>query len=127
MITRDKKGDMIMMTKLPFHIDLSDKVVVVTGGTGVLAGQFVDALAACGAKVAILARRLENAEEKASEVQRNGGIAIGVKGDVVNKESLKAAHDVIREKLGPVDILINAAGGIIQKVQQQKNIYSQKM
>ena len=47
-----------MMTKLPFHIDLTDKVVVVTGGTGVLAGQFVDALAACGAKVAILARRL---------------------------------------------------------------------
>ena len=76
-----------------------------------LAGQFVDALAACGAKVAILARRLENAEEKALEVERNGGIAIGVKGDVVNKESLKEAHDVIREKLGPVDILINAAGG----------------
>ena len=100
-----------MMTKLPFHIDLSDKVVVVTGGTGVLGGQFVDALAACGAKVAILARRLENAEEKASEVEKNGGIAIGVAGDVINKESLKAAHDVIREKLGPVDILINGAGG----------------
>ncbi len=99
------------MTKLPFQIDLSDKVVVVTGGTGVLAGHFVDALAACGAKVAILARGLEKAEEKALEVQKNGGIAIGVKADVVDKESLKAAHDVIREKLGPVDILINGAGG----------------
>ena len=36
------------MRKLPFKIDLTDKVVVVTGGTGVLGGQFVDALAACG-------------------------------------------------------------------------------
>ena len=39
------------MRKLPFIIDLTDKVVVVTGGTGVLGGQFVDALAACGAKL----------------------------------------------------------------------------
>jgi NAD(P)-dependent dehydrogenase (short-subunit alcohol dehydrogenase family) len=99
------------MSKLPFKIDLTGKVAVVTGGTGVLAGQFVDALAACGAKVAVLARRLEDAEQKALEVERNGDIAIGVAGDVVNKESLKAAHNVIREKLGPVDILINGAGG----------------
>ena len=45
------------MTKLPFQLDLTGKVAVVTGGTGVLAEQFVQALAACGAKVAILARR----------------------------------------------------------------------
>ena len=99
------------MRKLPFKIDLTNKVAVVTGGTGVLGGQFVDALAANGAKVAILGRRLDVAEEKATEVQTNGGIAIGVEADVLNKESLKAAHEVIREKLGPVDILINAAGG----------------
>ena len=111
---------MMIMTKLPFNIDLSDKVVVVTGGTGVLGGQFVDALAACGAKVAILARKLESAEEKASEVEGNGGIAIGVQGDVMNKESLKAAHDVIREKFGPTDILINAAGGNHPKGQTTK-------
>ena len=111
---------MMIMTKLPFNIDLSNKVVVVTGGTGVLGGQFVDALAACGAKVAILARKLESAEEKASEVERNGGIAIGVQGDVMNKESLKAAHDVIREKFGPTDILINAAGGNHPKGQTTK-------
>ena len=45
----------------------------------------------------------------------------------VNKESLKAAHDVIREKFGPIDILINAAGGNHPKGQQQKNIYLQKI
>lgn len=110
----------IRMTKLPFQIDLTDKVAVVTGGTGILAEQFVQALAACGAKVAILARRLENAEQKAAEIVTNGGIAIGVQGDVVNKESLKAAHEVILEKLGPVDILINAAGGNHPKGQTTK-------
>ncbi len=99
------------MRKLPFKIDLTDKVAVVTGGTGVLGGQFVDALAASGAKVAVLGRRLEATEKKAAEVKRNGGVAIGVAADVVDKESLKKAHDVILEKLGPVDILINAAGG----------------
>lgn len=110
----------IEMTKLPFQIDLTGKVAVVTGGTGILAEQFVEALAYCGAKVAILARRLENAEEKAAAIVKNGGMAIGVQGDVVNKESLKAAHEVIREKLGPVDILINAAGGNHPKGQTTK-------
>jgi NAD(P)-dependent dehydrogenase (short-subunit alcohol dehydrogenase family) len=99
------------MRKLPFKIDLTDKVAVVTGGTGVLGGQFVDALAACGAKVAVLGRRLEETEKKAAEVRKNGGVAIGVAADVVDKESLRAAHDVILEKFGPVDILINGAGG----------------
>ncbi len=99
------------MRKLPFKIDLTDKVAVVTGGTGVLGGQFVDALAACGAKVAVLGRKLEATEKKAAEVRENGGMAIGVAADVVDKESLKAAHNVILEKLGPVDILINGAGG----------------
>ena len=88
-----------MMTKLPFNIDLSGKVIVVTGGTGVLGGQIVDALAACGRRLLFLARKLENAEEKAAEIERNGGIAIGVQGDVINKESLKAAHDVISKSL----------------------------
>lgn len=99
------------MTTLPFQIDLTNKVAVVTGGAGVLCGQFVDALAACGAKVAVLDLKLENAEKKASEVRQNGGTAIGVEANVLDKDSLKAAHEVILEKFGPCDILINGAGG----------------
>ena len=45
--------------KLPFQIDLKDKVAVVTGGGGVLCGMFARALAACGAKTAILDLRKE--------------------------------------------------------------------
>ncbi len=99
------------MTTLPFKVDLTDKVAVVTGGAGVLCGSFVDALAACGAKVAILDRALEPAEKKAEEVRQKGGIAIGVEANVLDKESLKAAHAVVKEKFGPCDILINGAGG----------------
>ncbi|MDQ0089691.1 NAD(P)-dependent dehydrogenase (short-subunit alcohol dehydrogenase family) [Paenibacillus anaericanus] len=100
-----------MSSSLPFKVDLSGKVAVVTGGAGVLCSQFVDALAACGAKVAILDRNLEPAEQKALEVTQNGGIAIGVQANVLDKASLKTAHEEILAKLGPCDILINGAGG----------------
>ncbi|MBK1809949.1 SDR family oxidoreductase [Clostridium sp. YIM B02505] len=97
--------------KLPFNIDLKDKVVVITGGAGVLGSSWTDALAECGAKVAILDLSLENAEKKAAEVVANGKIAIGVEANVLNKASLKKAHEVVLEKFGPCDILINGAGG----------------
>lgn len=87
------------------------KKLLITGGAGILCGQFVDALAACGAKVAVLDLKLENAEKKAAEVKQNGGIAIGVEANVLDKDSLKAAHEVVLDKLGPCDILINGAGG----------------
>jgi NAD(P)-dependent dehydrogenase (short-subunit alcohol dehydrogenase family) len=97
--------------KLPFNIDLNNKVVVITGGTGVIGSCWVDALAECGAKVAIISTKLEKAERKAAEVLANGKTAIGVEANVLNKESLKKAHEIILEKFGPCDILINGAGG----------------
>lgn len=97
--------------KLPFNMDLNNKVVVITGGAGVLGSSWVDALAECGAKVAILDRSLESAERKAAEVVANGKIALGVEANVLDKASLKKAHEIILEKFGPCDILINGAGG----------------
>ena len=97
--------------KLPLNVDLNNKVAVVTGGTGVLGSFWADALAECGAKVAILGRNLSLAEKIASDIASNGRIAIGVEGDVLDKESLKKAHETVLEKLGPCDILINGAGG----------------
>lgn len=97
--------------RLPFKVDLNNKVAVVTGGTGVLGSLWVDALAACGAKVAILGRNLDKINEKIKDIEDNGGIAIGVVADVLSKESLVKAHFEILEKLGPCDILINGAGG----------------
>lgn len=97
--------------KVPFNIDLKNKVAVVTGGAGILCGEMAEALAKCGAKVAILDRDIDKAEERAEKISNDGGRAIAVKVDVLDKASLEAARQVVNEKLGKCDILINGAGG----------------
>lgn len=96
---------------LPFSIDLKDKVCVVTGGGGVLCSTFAKAVAKCGAKVAILDLRKEAADKVADEINKEGGIAIGVGANVLQKESLLEAKEIVNAKLGSCDILINGAGG----------------
>ncbi len=97
--------------KLPFNVDLKDKVCVVTGGAGVLCGEMADALAECGAKVAILSLGQEDCDAKAKSINDKGGQAIGIHTNVLDKESLKNAHEIILKEFGTVDILINGAGG----------------
>ena len=97
--------------KLPFKIDLTDKVAVVTGGGGVLCSEFAKALGASGAKVAVCDLRLDAAQRVADEIVADGGIAIGVEANVLDKQSLEAARELIHNKLGEVDILLNGAGG----------------
>lgn len=97
--------------KLPFTIDLYNKVVVITGGAGVLGGYWAEAFAECGAKVAILDRSFALAEEKTAEIIQSGRIALGVEANVLDKESLKKAHELILTQFGPCDILVNGAGG----------------
>ena len=96
---------------IPFKPELNGKVAVVTGGAGVLCREFAKALALCGAKVAILNRTLSKAEKVVEEIKEMGGEAVAVQVDVTDKESVKAAHEAVLEKLGKCDILINGAGG----------------
>ena len=96
---------------VPLNIDLKNKVAVVTGGGGILCSSMAAALAECGAKVAILDLRLENAQKAAEAIKKNGGEAIGIAANVLEKESLLAAHQVVKDAYGPCDILINGAGG----------------
>lgn len=96
---------------LPFNINLSGKTAVVTGGGGVLCGMFSKALAQCGAKVAILDLKKESAGKVAGEIKESGGIAIAVECNVLDRESLKKAREIVNKELGPCDILINGAGG----------------
>ncbi|MBR2339895.1 MAG: SDR family oxidoreductase [Clostridia bacterium] len=97
--------------KLPFKIDLSDKVAVITGGGGVLCASFAEAVAECGAKVAVLDINLEAAERVAAGIRANGGIAIAVKANCLERESLDEARATVEKELGSCDILINGAGG----------------
>jgi len=96
---------------VPFKIDLSRKVAAVTGGGGVLCGAFAEALAECGAKVAVLDLRKEAADEVADRINSAGGTAMGLAANVLEAESLDAARKTIEDTWGPVGILINGAGG----------------
>lgn len=96
---------------VPFTIDLEGKTAVVTGGGGVLCGEMAVALAECGAGVAVLSRKLENAEVVASRIAEAGGIARAYACDVTDRASLDATNAALESDLGPCDILINGAGG----------------
>lgn len=112
--------------KLPFEIDLKNKVAVVTGGGGVLCSMFAEAIAKAGAKVAILDLREENAKAVAKTIEKDGGLAIGLKANVLEKASLDEAKKIINEKFGTVDILINGAGGNNPKGNTTNDYYDPK-
>jgi len=90
---------------------LKKKTIVITGGTGVLGSAMARAVASAGAAVAILGRRKDAAEKLAAEIALAGGRAVGISADVLNNEQLVSARNVIQNELGPVDVLVNAAGG----------------
>ena len=90
---------------------LDDQVAVILGGTGSLGGSMAEALGASGARVAILGRSAERGMHRAEQIRRDGGEAVFHAADALDRESLSKARDIIEKSLGPVDILINAAGG----------------
>jgi NAD(P)-dependent dehydrogenase (short-subunit alcohol dehydrogenase family) len=101
-----------------------DKVAVLTGAGGVLCSTMAEYLAANGAKVAVLDLKPEAAKEVADRINKNGGIAIGVKANVLEAQSLKSAHEEVKSKLGPCDILVNGAGGNHSKGTTSKEFFN---
>lgn len=97
--------------KLPINTDLNGKVAVVTGAGGVLCSMMAHALAAAGAKVALLDLNEEAAQKNAEAIVAEGYAAKGYKANVLEKDSLKEAHEQIIKDFGTCDILINGAGG----------------
>jgi NAD(P)-dependent dehydrogenase (short-subunit alcohol dehydrogenase family) len=91
--------------------DLTNKVIAITGGGGVLCGVMAKALAEAGAKVAVLDLIQEAAAKVADEIKAAGGRAIAVKCNALEKADLEAARDKIVAELGNVNVLINGAGG----------------
>lgn len=91
--------------------NIKDRVIVITGGTGVLGSSMVKYLAAHAAKVAVLARNEEKGNKLIEEVKADGGDAMFLQTDVSNEEVLKKNAEKIVAKYGKIDILINGAGG----------------
>jgi NAD(P)-dependent dehydrogenase (short-subunit alcohol dehydrogenase family) len=93
------------------NYSLAGKVIVVTGGTGILGGSFVNGIVAAGGAVGILGRNAAIAEERAAHINNNGGKAIALIADALNKNELIAAREKLMSAFGRLDGLVNGAGG----------------
>ena len=105
------------------HDNLKGRVAVITGAGGVLCSGFAKTLAQLGVKVAVLDLREDAAQAVADEITAQGGTAIAVACNVLEKESLEAARAKINSELGLCDILINGAGGNSPKGTTSKDIF----
>ena len=90
--------------------DFTGRSVVVTGATGVLGRVMTEALIGCGASVAVLARDREKATDLLSKMP-GPGKAVVVEGDVLKKDTLERAAEVVTSEFGRIDCLVNGAGG----------------
>ena len=109
--------------KNPIDTDLHGKTAVVTGAGGVLCSVFSKALAAAGAKVALLDLNLEAAEKVAAEIAADGGEAKAFRVNVLDRAALEACHEQVLAALGKCDILINGAGGNNPRATTDKEYY----
>jgi NAD(P)-dependent dehydrogenase (short-subunit alcohol dehydrogenase family) len=96
-----------MMTNM---FDLSGKTAVAIGGNGVLGSAMAKGLAEHGAKVAIVGRNIQKAEEVVKEIESNGGEAKAFSADVSSKDSIAQVANAIEQWSGGWDILLNAPG-----------------
>ena len=99
------------MEKMENKYSLKNKVIVVTGGTGILGNSFINGITEAGGIVGILGRNEEVANKRAGIINQNGGKAIALIADVMNEEELKASKKRVLEEFGKIDGLVNAAGG----------------
>ncbi len=109
--------------------NIEDKVIVITGGTGVLGSSMVEYLAAHGARVAVLARNKEKGDQLITKVKAAGGEAMFLQTDVADEAVLKQnAHEIVGA-WGQIDVLINGAGGNMPgaTIGPNHNIFDLKM
>jgi len=93
------------------QFDIKNQVIAITGGSGVLGSVTASALANAGAKVVIMARSLARCQQVADQIMADGGEAMAIACDVLDKYSIETAANTILERWQRVDALINAAGG----------------
>lgn len=87
------------------------RVVVITGGTGVLGSAISRYLATQGARVVVMGRRQEAGDALVADIAKAGGDAMFCQGDVLDEAALLRARDAVMAHYGRVDALLNGAGG----------------
>jgi len=91
--------------------NLEDETAVVVGGTGTLGGEMAEALAAAGARVAIVGRNVERGTERVRRIEAAGGKSTFQAADALDRPALTRARDAIGDLWGKPSVLVNAAGG----------------
>lgn len=89
---------------------LSGRVALVTGASSGIGRILAQGLAAAGACVVAVARRTERLKDLVAEIERSGGRAIAVQGDVTDPESIARAFDAAENAFGIVDVIVSNAG-----------------
>jgi NAD(P)-dependent dehydrogenase (short-subunit alcohol dehydrogenase family) len=108
---------------------LEGKVIIVTGGTGILGNAFVEAIAEAGGTVGILGRKADIASQRANAINERGGKAIALVANVMSEEELTTAKDNVLQQFGRIDGLVNAAGGNMPEgvLQPDQDIFRMSM
>ena len=97
--------------KMKNLFDITKKVIVITGGTGILGRHVAAYLAEQGAVVVIMGRNSGIGEDIVNCIRTSGGRAMFLETDVMNRKRLEHNLKTIMAKFGQVDALLNAAGG----------------
>lgn len=111
------------------QFSLKDKVIIITGATGVLGGAFALAVAKAGAKVGVLGRNQQRADERVSAICAMGSEAIALIADVLDEAQLHRAKEKVLTEWGTIDGLVNAAGGNMAGavIAPDRNIFDTKI
>lgn len=99
------------LSELTQTYDFSGKTIVITGGTGILGGEMACALVGCGANVVVLDRNPEIRDIYQQPMDAGPGKYLVLYADVLDKDSLESVLVEIINHFGPIEILINSAGG----------------
>lgn len=108
---------------------LKGKVIVVTGGYGILGKSFCEAIALAGGEVVILGRDENKGLAAVKHIENLGGIAFFAQADVMDENSLEQAKESVLKRFGKINGLVNAAGGNVPEavLQPEADIFSLNM
>jgi len=90
--------------------NLTGRTALVTGASAGLGLRFAEVLAANGARVALVARRMDKLKDAVAKIEKAGGTAIAVDADVLDRAQMNRAFDQVEKAFGTVTILVNNAG-----------------
>ncbi len=109
--------------------DISNKVIIITGGSGILGGNMANYLISVGAKIVVLGLTHKSVKKRVTELKKININATGFSGNVLDRRYLEKVRDEILKRWGKIDVLINAAGGIISSatIGKDQTIFDLKM